>query len=148
MADSYEKLRAAQQSIGVPDWQWWDSNSFRRLTFVEANGRHGQDGGALCAVVQSDGHPDVHMAPGVRGFIEACSPTTVRALLVDLDESDRALVLVGKANKKLLDEFVELKAERDKLRAACEKAAEWLEGWASAEPYLSELRAALAQEGS
>jgi hypothetical protein len=30
------------------------------------------------------------------------------------------------------------------LLAACEAAAEWLEGWASAEPYLSLLRAAIA----
>lgn len=37
-------------------------------------------------------------------------------------------------------------AEIARLRGACEKAIEWLEGWASAEPYLSELRAALAQE--
>lgn len=92
MADRYAELRAAQQSIGASDWQWWDSNSFRRLTFIEANGRHGQDGGALCAVVHPiDGHPDVQMASGVREFIETCSPDTIRALLADYDRLREAL---------------------------------------------------------
>lgn len=31
------------------------------------------------------------------------------------------------------------------LLAACRRAEQWLEGWASAEPYLSEFRAAIAE---
>ena len=38
-------------------WEWWTSCSFRRLS---AQG----DGDVLCAVTQSDGHPDVHIENG------------------------------------------------------------------------------------
>lgn len=38
-------------------WKWWTSCSFRRLS---AQG----DGDVLCAVTQSDGHPDVHIKNG------------------------------------------------------------------------------------
>jgi len=38
-------------------WTWWTSCSFRRLS---AQG----DGDVLCAVTQSDGHPDVHIKNG------------------------------------------------------------------------------------
>ena len=41
-----------------------------------------------------------------------------------------------------------LRAENERLRKACEHAAEWLDGWGSAEPYLSELRAALQGESN
>jgi len=84
-----KKLKAAALACGPYSWQWWNSNSFRRLTFVD-NGRHLQDGGALCAVVQpSDGHPDVLMAPGVRELIELCSPETIYELCTELDRQQR-----------------------------------------------------------
>lgn len=71
-----EKLAAA---LGNRDWKWWDSCSFRRLTFEDGPDR--RDGGALSGWVQpSDGHPDVSMAPGVREFIEAASPKAVGQL--------------------------------------------------------------------
>lgn len=38
--------------------------------------------------------------------------------------------------------------EIERLREACQSAIEWLEGWDSAEPYLSCLRAALAPQGA
>lgn len=117
MADRYAKLRAAQQSIGASSWQWWDSNSFRRLTFVEANGRHGQDGGALCAVVHPiDGHPDVQMASGVREFIEACSPDTIRVLLADYEEASAMALYESSVAEAAIEQVKKLEAERDKLR--------------------------------
>ncbi|MGB3432430.1 hypothetical protein [Achromobacter sp.] len=70
------KLAAA---LGNRNWKWWDSCSFRRLTFEDGPDR--RDGGALCGWVQpSYGHPDVSMAPGVREFIEAASPKAIAAL--------------------------------------------------------------------
>lgn len=70
------KLAAA---LGNRDWKWWNSCSFRRLTFEDGPNR--RDGSALLATVQaSDGHPDVNMAPGVREFIEAASPMAVGQL--------------------------------------------------------------------
>lgn len=75
MAD-LKKLAAA---LGNRDWKWWDSCSFRRLTFEDGPDR--RDGSALHGTVQaSDGHPDVSMAPGVREFIEAASPQAVGQL--------------------------------------------------------------------
>ena len=76
------RLKQLAAALGNRDWKWWDSCSFRRLTFEDGPDR--RDGSALHATVQaSDGHPDVNMAPGVREFIEAASPLVV-AQLVDL----------------------------------------------------------------
>lgn len=74
-----EHLARLAAALGNRDWKWWDSCSFRRLTFADGPDR--RDGGALCGWVQpSDGHPDVSMAPGVREFIEAASPKAIAAL--------------------------------------------------------------------
>lgn len=82
------KKRAAD--LGNRDWKWWDSNSFRRLTFEDGQDR--RDGSALQGTMQaSDGHPDVNMAAGVREFIEAASPFAVGKLCNALAEKDRDL---------------------------------------------------------
>lgn len=74
----------------------------------------------------------------------------VAALLADYDEAERALVLAGKANKDLMDAVLELKAERDRLRAAAQMLADWAEHEVGAgpdlTPGLSEARAALTQQ--
>lgn len=49
-------LEALREHTPGP-WTWWTSCSFRRLS---AQG----DGDVLCAVTQSDGHPDVHLKNG------------------------------------------------------------------------------------
>ena len=72
-------LKQLAAALGNRDWKWWDSCSFRRLTFEDGPDR--RDGSALHGTVQaSDGHPDVSMAPGVREFIEAASPMAVGQL--------------------------------------------------------------------
>ncbi|MFY3433949.1 hypothetical protein ACOTI9_14980 [Achromobacter mucicolens] len=72
-------LKQLAAALGNRDWKWWDSCSFRRLTFED--GAQRRDGSALHGTVQaSDGHPDVNMAPGVREFIEAASPQAVGQL--------------------------------------------------------------------
>jgi hypothetical protein len=74
------QLKTAAINAGGTDWKWWDSNSFRRLSFEK--GQHTRDGDALSGCIQSsDGHPDVLMAPGVREFIELASPANVLALI-------------------------------------------------------------------
>jgi len=41
-------------------WQWWTSNSWRRLTAHNLPGRgYGQEGDVLCPIVARDGHPDL-----------------------------------------------------------------------------------------
>lgn len=73
-------LKQLAADLGNRDWKWWDSCSFRRLTFED--GPHRQDGSALHGTVQaSDGHPHVQMAPRVREFIEAASPMAIAALI-------------------------------------------------------------------
>src|SRR5678816_275963 len=40
-------------------WEWWTSNSFRRLS-----GPDGHDGGIACAVIAHDGVPDISIREG------------------------------------------------------------------------------------
>lgn len=107
-------------------------------------------------------------------YIAAANPEAIRALLAERDQYARILAGLPQdaidggwtakgisAHAKALEaerdalihdnaEYVEaacaLATENERLRSACEKAVEWLEGWASAEPYLTELRAALTQQ--
>lgn len=44
------------------------------------------------------------------------------------------------------NELDAIRAECDRLKHACQQAVEWLDGWASAEPYISILNAALQKE--
>lgn len=77
-------LKKLAKALGNRDWKWWDSCSFRRLTFEDGPDR--RDGSALHGTVQaSDGHPDVNMAPGVREFIEAASPLVVGQLAAHVE---------------------------------------------------------------
>lgn len=149
-----EKLKAAALACGYYQWRWWDSNSFRRLTF-ESYGRSMQDGGALHAVVQlSDGHPDVQMAPGVREFIELCSPAAIHDLLAEHDEYARILdglpqdaIDGGWTAKGISDYAKRLEAENGRLREALSDMVTAYEHEASAQnPALLKARAALAQE--
>jgi hypothetical protein len=44
------------------EWEVWTSNSFRRITALYEDFRHGPDGGVLSGTIQhSDGHPDLSM---------------------------------------------------------------------------------------
>lgn len=86
-------LKRLAADLGNRDWKWWDSCSFRRLTFEDGPSR--RDGSALHGTVQaSDGHPDVSMAPGVREFIEATSPQAIASLCDDLAAKNRVLEIV------------------------------------------------------
>ena len=63
-------------------WIVQTSNSFRRI------GTDHGDGNVLCAVTQrSDGHPDLHAAPGILDYIVAVHPLVVLELI---DQRDRA----------------------------------------------------------
>jgi len=89
-------LQKFAAALGNRDWKWWDSCSFRRLTFEDGPDR--RDGGALCGWVQpSDGHPDVSMAPGVREFIEAASPQAIARLCDQLDRAASHLLECAQA---------------------------------------------------
>lgn len=87
--DDRQKLRDAAFAV-VPwaverRWELQTSNSFRRI------GARG-DGDVLCATTQpSDGHPDLHAAPGVLDYIVAAQPRAVVALLDDMDALEHKL---------------------------------------------------------
>lgn len=87
---------------------------------------------------------------GYERYLDKATPETIRALLADYEEAERGLILAGKVNKDLMDAVLELKAERDRLRAAAQMLADWAEHEVGAEPDLTpglaEVRAALAQE--
>ncbi|MNV67352.1 hypothetical protein D3C71_1601530 [compost metagenome] len=98
-------LRHLAAALGHRDWKWWDSCSFRRLTFED--GRYRNDGSALHGTIQpSDGHPDVNMAPDVREFIEAASPLAVGALCGELAAKGHDLANMGAALTSLIAECV------------------------------------------
>lgn len=85
------------------DWTWWDSCSFRRLTFDD--GPDTADGSALYGTVHSsDGHPDVQMAPGVREFIEAASPKNVAHIFRELEAEKRKVAVLRHAILKHLND--------------------------------------------
>ncbi|ANN66435.1 hypothetical protein [Bordetella bronchialis] len=85
--DDRTLLELAAKAAGGQDWEWWTSNSYRRLTF-----KRGRDGGALHAFKNpADGWPDVSMAPGVQEFIERASPKTILGLLERIAELEVAL---------------------------------------------------------
>jgi hypothetical protein len=67
-------------------WQVQTSNSFRRI------GTDRGDGDVLCAVTQrSDGHPDLHAAPGVLDYIVAAHPFVVTGLIEQRDRARHAI---------------------------------------------------------
>lgn len=67
-------------------WSVQTSNSFRRI------GTDRGDGDVLCAVKQlSDGHPDLHAAPGVLDYIVAAHPFVVLSLLEQRDRAWHAI---------------------------------------------------------
>ncbi|GAB2913992.1 hypothetical protein [Paralcaligenes ginsengisoli] len=81
-----KQLKSAAVAAGGTAWKWWDSCSFRRLTFEK--GQHTRDGDALSGCIQpSDGHPDVQMGPGVREFIELASPAAIIEIVERLDSA-------------------------------------------------------------
>jgi|GEM_PF-3116526 len=100
---AYGHLKQRAAALGNRDWKWWDSCSFRRLTFEDGPNR--RDGSALHGTVQaSDGHPDVSMAPGVREFIEATSPQAIASMCDDLAAKNRALEIVRSELAALVSE--------------------------------------------
>ncbi|MDH0740189.1 hypothetical protein [Achromobacter spanius] len=111
---SYVLIKKLAANLGNRDWKWWDSNSFRRLTFEDGQDR--RDGSALHGTMQaSDGHPDVNMAAGVREFIEAASPFAIGKLCNALAEKDRDLQGMRAVLTDLINE-----CERNDVQAAGE----------------------------
>ncbi|AVJ30195.1 hypothetical protein [Achromobacter spanius] len=107
------RLKQLAAALGNRDWKWWDSCSFRRLTFEDGPQR--RDGSALHGTIQqSDGHPDVNMAPGVREFIEAASPLVVGQLA---DQAARLAVQLRECTDTLgaaqIDEHRAMRAYAD-----------------------------------
>jgi hypothetical protein len=108
-AEQRQKLREAAQIasrgrfVFVSDadpgpWALQTSNSFRRI------GTFRGDGDVLCAVTQrSDGHPDLHEAPGVLDYIIAAQPRVVLELLDYIDKLELHSVAVVARAEAILD---------------------------------------------
>lgn len=71
-------------------WEWWTSNSWRRLTAHNKPGRqYVQEGDVLCPTVARDGHPDLIVTEANMALI-AASPDlyeAVRKLAGDVRET-------------------------------------------------------------
>lgn len=53
-------------------WQWWTSNSWRRLTaHNKLGGQYEREGNVLCPVVARDGHPDLNVTDADMALIAA-----------------------------------------------------------------------------
>lgn len=83
------KIKAAAERATPGKWQWWTSNSWRRLRSEKGHG-------ATLSVVEpyasrSDGHPDCIVSQEDMDFIEAAQPTTVLALIGRVERLEGAL---------------------------------------------------------
>jgi hypothetical protein len=101
MTDPNELRRLLAEATPGP-WEWWTSCSWRRLSQAG-----GPDGGVLCPMVASDGHPDLSVSEEDRALIVAA----VNSLPELLDTLDR-----------LRNENAEL---REALRPFATKASDW-----------------------
>lgn len=89
-AEQSRRLRELALLVTAGDlrrpWSVQTSNSFRRI------GTDRGDGDVLCAVTQpSDGHLDLHAAPGVLDYIVAAHPFVVTELLEQRDRARHAI---------------------------------------------------------
>jgi len=88
-------------------WSVQTSNSFRRI------GTDRGDGDVLCAVTQrSDGHPDLHAAPGVLDWIVATHPFVVTDLIEQRDRAWHAIDYLRRKIKGHDDAFAEAEVMR------------------------------------
>lgn len=60
-------------------WQWWTSNSWRRLTSHDSIGRYEREGDVLCPCVATDVHPDLIVSEANMALI-AAAPDLLAAL--------------------------------------------------------------------
>jgi hypothetical protein len=90
-----QHLRACALAAPRGHYELQTSNSFRRI-----GQRYGGDGDVLCGTTQrSDGHPDLHAAPGVLEFIVAACPDVVIELLDALERAEEKLRSCSTASK-------------------------------------------------
>jgi len=89
-------IRARIEAASPGPWEWWTSNSFRRLS-----GPDGKDGGVLHAVVLRDGVPDVEVSeedaallahartdlPRLLGEVERLRKLAVQAVVDELNHT-------------------------------------------------------------
>lgn len=109
--DDRNKLRSLATALLTSPtglWELQTSNSFRRI------GTSSGDGNVLCATKQpSDGHPDLHSAPGVLSYIIASQPRGVIDLLDQIDDLEQAL---GEA-MAICNQFQTISGNLEKLKA-------------------------------
>lgn len=122
-----DKLEALSTALDGRRWSWWDSNSFRRLTFVERSGWHGQDGGALHPTVsRHDGHPDVQMAPGVREFVEEANPAVVLELIAELRQRQSTVADLAMLVQRLCRQLRRAEPAGDQYKRLSDDALDYL----------------------
>lgn len=133
MTDKYEALRATL-AAGPTDGPWRAS--------TDENAEHVAmlctSGIARFEIVSESDAPLADIAADAY-FIAAANPETIRALLAERDELERALALAGKTNKALMDQHLadsktlrdyaqqrdDLRKERDALLENGKQAVRW-----------------------
>jgi hypothetical protein len=59
-----DQIEAIDRARPPGPWEWWTSNSWRRLT-------HEREGDVLCPIVCRDGHPDINISEAMMEWIVA-----------------------------------------------------------------------------
>lgn len=85
LAQVREALPKGSESV---EWEWWTSNSFRRLSVRGST----VDGGVMYAYVAHDGQPDISIRQSDMALIAACSPANMTAILAHVEAQAAALV--------------------------------------------------------
>lgn len=78
MTNLEELKRLAELATPGP-WEWWTSNSCKRLT-----GRDGRDGGVISAVMHAR-WPDIQVSQENAAFIAAAYPAVVLKLIAEIE---------------------------------------------------------------
>lgn len=78
-APQIEKMKALALAATPGPWQWWSSNSVKRVT-----GADGRDGGVLHAYSFRDG-ADIACSPSDQAFIAAANPAAVLELIAEVE---------------------------------------------------------------
>jgi hypothetical protein len=93
-------------------WEWWTSNSLRRLSSTPS----GKDGDVLHAYRCRDGVADISVRQSDMDIIAACNPANIAAILAELDRLRAEAASWEQQAQDRTDDALKFAAERDALR--------------------------------
>lgn len=126
LAQVREALPKGSESV---EWEWWTSNSFRRLSVRGST----VDGGVMYAYVAHDGQPDISIRQSDMALIAACSPANMTAILAHVEAQEAEIERLHAAVRHEADCAEAYRAqiemmihERDELRKQIDECSQML----------------------